>query len=427
MRPISAYFVLAPLLALFSPLLSAQTLGADFATDYSFVDLGTPPGVPAPLGGVTFKAGDTNVLLIGGSANNSGGAIYEVPITRDALGHISGYVGASTIFSTAANIDGGLEYGPGGVLFFTTYSNNMLGQILPGSVVPDLFIDLTALGICSSVGTLRTVPAGFAGAGQLKVASYNCGDFYDIDIAPGAMGTYDITNVTPTILLPGGPEGIVYISDANPAFAADSVLVSEYSANSVGAYEIDANGDPIDTTRRDFISGLTGAEGAELDPVSGDFIFSTFGGGNTVIIVSGFAPTGTNYCPLTPNSNGDGASITFSGSTSVTANDLELEASGASVSEPGLFYYGTTQTQVPFGEGNRCVGGSTVNLWPPTVSDGLGGNSRGIDVTSMAISASVSPIVVGGTQNFQYWFRDPAGAGPNGFNLSNGLSLTFLP
>ena len=28
----------------------AQTFGPDFVTDYSFVDLGSPPGVPTPLG-----------------------------------------------------------------------------------------------------------------------------------------------------------------------------------------------------------------------------------------------------------------------------------------------------------------------------------------------------------------------------------------
>jgi hypothetical protein len=38
-----------------------------------------------------------------------------------------------------------------------------------------------------------------------------------------------------------------------------------------------------------FISGLDGAEGALLDPVTGDFLFSTFGGGSRVIAVRGFA------------------------------------------------------------------------------------------------------------------------------------------
>ena len=36
------------------------------------------------------------------------------------------------------------------------------------------------------------------------------------------------------------------------------------------------------------ITGLDGAEGALLDPVTGDFLFSTFGGGSRVVVVRGF-------------------------------------------------------------------------------------------------------------------------------------------
>ena len=36
--------------------------------------------------------------------------------------------------------------------------------------------------------------------------------------------------------------------------------------------------------------GLTGAEGAFLDPLSGDFLFTTFGGGNRLIAIRGFTP-----------------------------------------------------------------------------------------------------------------------------------------
>jgi hypothetical protein len=51
---------------------------------------------------------------------------------------------------------------------------------------------------------------------------------------------------------------------------------------------VNADGDPIISTRRQFITGLDGAEGALLDPVTGDFLFSTFGGGSRVIVVRGF-------------------------------------------------------------------------------------------------------------------------------------------
>ncbi|WP_280150714.1 PEPxxWA-CTERM sorting domain-containing protein [Piscinibacter sp. XHJ-5] len=92
--------------------------------------------------------------------------------------------------------------------------------------------------------------------------------------------------------MPGGPGGFVYIPGGNAGFGGDSMLISEYSAGMVGAYQLDASGNPLVATRRTFLSALTGAEGAVIDPVTGDFLFSTFGGGSRVVRVSGFlAPT----------------------------------------------------------------------------------------------------------------------------------------
>ena len=44
------------------------------------------------------------------------------------------------------------------------------------------------------------------------------------------------------------------------------------------------------------MTGLGGAEGGTRDPVTGDFLFSTFGGGDRVLVVRGFNPDCTaNY------------------------------------------------------------------------------------------------------------------------------------
>src|SRR5687767_7972223 len=87
--------------------LQAQVLGPDFS-DYSYLDLGAPPGVPGPLGGLTLKAGDPNTLLIGGDANEASGAIYQIGLVRDVDGHITGFSGVASLYSPAPNIDGGL-------------------------------------------------------------------------------------------------------------------------------------------------------------------------------------------------------------------------------------------------------------------------------------------------------------------------------
>src|SRR5205807_2019395 len=104
-------------------------------------------------------------------------------------------------------------------------------------------------------------------------------------------GTYTIS-ATPSSNTGGGPEGIVWVRAGNPDFATDSVLISLYGFGQVLACGVNADGAPDAATCQTFITGLGGAEGATIDPVTGDFLFSTFGGGNQIAVVSGFsAPT----------------------------------------------------------------------------------------------------------------------------------------
>ncbi|HRV81157.1 MAG TPA: PEP-CTERM sorting domain-containing protein, partial [Planctomycetota bacterium] len=267
--------------------LDAQTLGPDFASTYSINDLGSPAGVLTPLGGIQFKPGDSNTLLIGGSANGPAGAIYELPVARDGAGHIVAFGGPGVLTFDAPYIDGGIVFAPNGVMMVTAYPTNQMHQYLPGSTTPDTTISLTPLGVAVSVGTCPLVPAGFPGAGKFKVGSYNSSDWFDVDLLQELDGTYSLSNVTSTVNTGGGPEGIVYVSGGNTGFANDSALVSEYLGGRVSAYELDSNGDPVVASRRDFITGLLGAEGAVIDPVTGDFLFSTFGSGNQVLVVQG--------------------------------------------------------------------------------------------------------------------------------------------
>ena len=289
MRPsrLHRFFILACAVFLFSTTSFAITIGADFAAHYTVTDLGAPPGVPGSLGGLTTLLGDPTTLLVGGNANEADGALYSIGLTRDVDGHITGFSGVATTFADAAYNDGGVTYGPGGVLFVARWPVNEIGQIAAGSATTDR---VDASSMAESPGGLTFVPLGFAGAGGLMGVSWPTGLFYSIDFAPDGSGTFDILGATLLTTIPGGPEGFVYIEAGNAGFSVDSMLVSDYSDNRISAYEIDSIGAPIPSTRRDFITDLTGAEGAFIDPVSGDFLFSTFGGGDRIIAVRGFAP-----------------------------------------------------------------------------------------------------------------------------------------
>lgn len=280
---------------------SAQTVDPAYECAYQIGDIGSPPGVPANLGGLVFKAGDPNTLLIGGAANQAGAAIYEVGLVRDAENRVIGYAGPAQVYASAPNIDGGLFYGPDNVLFFSRYSMNSVGQILPGSTAPDKDIGLSALGFTASVGAMTMVPEGFGGAGRLKVFPYNSGVWHDAELTPDGLGTFDISAPQTAISLGGGPEGIVYVEAGATLFPAESVLISEFSLGTIASYQVDLNGDPVPGTRAVFISGLSGAEGGTRDPVTGDFLFSTYGGGNRVLVVRGFTPD----CDSVANFNRD--------------------------------------------------------------------------------------------------------------------------
>ena len=130
----------------------------------------------------------------------------------------------------------------------------------------------------------------------------------------------------------------------------------------------------------------------------------------------------TSYCSSLPHSGGLPALIGHSGSASIASNDLVLQAQPVPVSQPGLFLYGTTETQLPFGNGWRCVG-SPFFLLAPTSSGTQGTLTKALDVTSPSMA---SQFTAGTVWKFQAWFRDPAGGG-SGYNTSDGLTVTFQP
>ncbi len=278
----------------------AQTLGTDFADDYSVSSLGSVPGLPTNYGGLTFLDADT--LLIGGAANGGSGSLYTIDVVRGTDGAITGFSGSAQRYGgPGATIgeynDGGVTFGPGGVLFTARWPINSLGQTLPGSTDEDKIIELAPLGVASSLSAINIVPTGFGGAGQIKLVSYSGGQWYSASLSADGNGTYDLVGLAAVDLdplaagtqnVPGGPEGFVYIAAGNAGFAGAGMLISEYAAGTVGAYEVDAQGNPLVATRRTFLGGLSGAEGAAIDPLTGDFLFSTFGGGSRIVRVSGF-------------------------------------------------------------------------------------------------------------------------------------------
>jgi hypothetical protein len=133
-----------------------------------------------------------------------------------------------------------------------------------------------------------------------------------------------------------------------------------------------------------------------------------------------------NYCDALPNSTGTSSSIGWSGSLFIDDNLFALTATDAPPLQFGLFFYGSGQNSLPYGDGVVCVGGGFYRLNPPGVIDGLGNYVRIINFPDPPTGSGSGEITPGSTWNFQFWYRDPLG-GPAGFNFSDGLEVTFCP
>lgn len=133
-----------------------------------------------------------------------------------------------------------------------------------------------------------------------------------------------------------------------------------------------------------------------------------------------------SYCTASPNSTGASCRITHEGSSSISGNDFNLAAEHAPPGQLGVFYYGSATSNLPFGNGTRCVDGAVFRLNPPTAMDATGRAERPLDFTAPPADAGPGAIEAGDTWYFQFWFRDPAAGGAN-FNLSDGYAIEFCP
>ncbi len=175
-----------------------------------------------------------------------------------------------------------------------------------------------------------------------------------------------------------------------------------------------ADGDPSD-----FLGRVVALDGERIAATAhGDDDGGTSAGAGYLFdVVELFA----NYCSSTPNSTGSPATMAFAGSSSVTANDLELRAAPVP-DQPGLFAYSQTQVELPFGNGQQCVGAPFFRL---SVHRATGNTLiHQLDINNPPNLAG--QITAGSRWNFQAWFRDPA-AGGAAFNASDGLSIYFVP
>lgn len=368
------------------PSAKAQTIDPAFAQVYNYRDLGTVPGVPMKFGGLTFKAGDPDTILIGGDGNTPAAQIYAVKVTRSDNGHINGFTGTATAFASAkgpdtGGIDGGLTYGPSNVLFYTSYPENVIGQILPGAAKAAKFIPVEPWGTGAIVGSLAFVPSGFPGAGHCKILSYDGGLWVDALVTPDSSGGFELKPTGRSVSTGIDAEGAFFVKGGNPLFTKDSVLIADYSGGRYVAFELDDAGDPIPASLKPFLNDLPKAMGAAQDPRTGDFVFSSFQE-NHIYVVGGFK---VDLPVVSFSQPTNGAAFVLSENINYVINASQNNGSLSKV----LFYAGTnlvdTFTEPPYKWTFNPTKAGIYDLTAVAIGNGL-------STTSAPVRIFVSPI-----------------------------------
>lgn len=212
-----------------------------------------------------------------------------------------------------------------------------------------------------------------------------------------------------------GSEGDVAGSSFNPCVAPDGSAVAFYS----GATNLAAGGD-----NNGFLDVFVRSCGAPPPPThfcSGDGSGTACPCGN-----AGFAGRGCQNSFLTGGGNLDAY-----GSSSVSNDTFTLSLNGLPPMAAVLFFQGDDQVAggagIVFGSGLRCVGGATMRLGIKFCQAGAAQWGPGAGNITISNQGSVP----GGTtsiRHYQAWYRDVGVYCNNsGYNLTNGLTVTWIP
>lgn len=121
--------------------------------------------------------------------------------------------------------------------------------------------------------------------------------------------------------------------------------------------------------------------------------------------------------------NPDGALLTGTGFASVSNDSILLSGNGMP-NASALYFQGTTLAAVPFGDGERCAGGTVVRL-------GIEFNASGASQYPAAGDPSVSVrggVLVPGRRIYQTWYRNAAAyCTTSTFNLTNAVVVDWVP
>ncbi|TDJ75650.1 MAG: hypothetical protein E2O39_03965 [Planctomycetota bacterium] len=157
--------------------------------------------------------------------------------------------------------------------------------------------------------------------------------------------------------------------------------------------------------------------------------FPSASGGTGTFTISG-CPSGgpgTSYCTSTVNSTGVAGTMSGSGSSSISANDLSLIASNVpQIPGIGIFIAGQNSAQIPIWDGFLCIGPQGLQRINQITAPVGGVVTQLIDYTGASTGTVPLNVFAGFSFFYSYWYRDAA-AGNTGANLTDGYDVVHTP
>jgi hypothetical protein len=150
-----------------------------------------------------------------------------------------------------------------------------------------------------------------------------------------------------------------------------------------------------------------------------------------VSLVEAVRKVGASYCNANPNSTGQTGDLVLSGTSSVAANNLRLNAYRLSNNSFGFFIASMSMAFVPNSGGsmgNLCLAGNIGRGVGGAILNSGGSGSFGILANLAALPQMSGPVagMAGETWNHQAWHRDSIG-GIATANLTNAVQIQLTP
>ncbi|MEZ6017668.1 MAG: hypothetical protein R3F49_21345 [Planctomycetota bacterium] len=381
-------------------------------------------------------------FIVGGSGAFAFGTPKEAIQVNDEIWVVDQIADSLFIFDLAGNylstITGGLDNLRGGEFINgTVYITNAgTGNSAPGPAIVSFDTAGNNLGFFP---TQNTSP--------FDLVPFN-GELVVTDFAADTVDRYDFAGNYLGALAAGGTGTALNQPEQISLSAQNTVVVAAFGAP-IGVYEYDTTGGEIGYIPTN--AGLRGAwrlgNGNMMYTSSlGVFVYDvatmtstdvTPAGGGTsgqnvsLLDLSQTGSIGTVYCsPAVPNTSGNSATMSASGSVVAAQNSLTLTADGLPTNAFGFFLTSTTQgalNQPGGSQGVLCLGGSIGRYVGPGQIQNSGAQGQimlALDLTQTPTPTGLVTIMSGETWNFTAWFRDSVG-GTATSNFANGLEIFF--